>query len=197
MGVTYLRYQDDIIVLCKTQRQLNRCRRRMMEVLHERGLSLSRKKSRMGSVSQGFHFLGIYYPPTRTEDNINVTHVNDASIGLTIPVHYLSELGGKTISEHQMHEPTRIVPHPRTIRKAREQVRAMVKDGISAQKISRYLHRFVHWWVTTSIIWTYEELLDSFIQSCWDPTAAKIAYGLLRAPPASRRCSSTECPIAA
>lgn len=94
MDVTYLRYQDDIIVLCKTQRQLNRCRRRMMEVLQERGLSLSRKKSRIGSISQGFHFLGIYYPPTRTEDNINVTHANDSSIALPMLVHYLSESGG-------------------------------------------------------------------------------------------------------
>ena len=42
MDVTYLRYQDDILILCKTKRQLNRARRRMMEVLHERHLSLSR-----------------------------------------------------------------------------------------------------------------------------------------------------------
>lgn len=74
MQVNYLRYQDDIIVLCKTYRQLNRCRKRMMEILHERGLSLSRKKSRMGCVNQRFHFLGIYYPPTQTEDNIKATH---------------------------------------------------------------------------------------------------------------------------
>ena len=55
--VVYLRYQDDILILCKTKRQMNRCRRRMMEVLHERRLSLSRKKSRMGCISSGFHFL--------------------------------------------------------------------------------------------------------------------------------------------
>lgn len=94
MDVNYLRYQDDIIVLCKTQRQLNRCRRRMMEILYERGLSLSRKKSRMGCVNQGFHFLGIYYPPTRTEDNIKVTHANDTSVAPPEPVHSLSEWGG-------------------------------------------------------------------------------------------------------
>ena len=27
MKVSYLRYQDDIIILCKTKRQLNRCKR--------------------------------------------------------------------------------------------------------------------------------------------------------------------------
>lgn len=77
MDVTYLRYQDDVIILCKTERQLNRCRRRMMEILHERRLRLSRKKTRIGSIESGFHFLGIDYPPTRTEDNATVTHAND------------------------------------------------------------------------------------------------------------------------
>lgn len=105
--------------------------------------------------------------------------------------------GGKTTSEHLMHEPIRIVPHPRTIRKAREQVKVMVEDGVSLQKINRYLHRFVIWWVTTSIIWTYEELLDSFIQSCWDQQPAKIGYDLLRNWTASRLRSSVECSIAA
>lgn len=62
MNVFYLRYQDDIIILCKTKRSLNRCKRRMMEVLHERGLKLSRKKSRIGKTDTSFHFLGIQYP---------------------------------------------------------------------------------------------------------------------------------------
>jgi RNA-directed DNA polymerase len=93
MRVTYLRYQDDILILCKSKRQLNRCRRRMMEVLHERHLSLSRKKSRMGCINGGFHFLGIDYLPTRTEDNTNITNANDDS--LTPPnVPYLNEMGG-------------------------------------------------------------------------------------------------------
>jgi retron-type reverse transcriptase len=80
MDIVYLRYNDDIIALCKTKRQLNRCKKRMMEVLHERQLSLSRKKSRMGPIYSGFHFLGIDYLPTRLEDNITVTHANDDSI---------------------------------------------------------------------------------------------------------------------
>jgi RNA-directed DNA polymerase len=75
--VTYIRYQDDIIILCKTKRQLNRCRRRMMDVLHERHLKLSRKKSRIGCIKKGFHFLGINYPGTQIQDNTKVAHSND------------------------------------------------------------------------------------------------------------------------
>lgn len=91
--VTYLRYQDDLLILCKTKRQLNRCRRRLMEVLHERHLTLSRKKSRMGCINRGFHFLGIDYPPTRTEGYTNVTHANDELMASLNAVQVLSHGG--------------------------------------------------------------------------------------------------------
>jgi len=75
MDVTYVRYQDDYLILCKTKRQLNRCRRRMMNVLAERKLTLSRKKSRIGRIDAGFHFLGVHYPGTQPRDNINTPTV--------------------------------------------------------------------------------------------------------------------------
>lgn len=71
MDVVYIRYADDIILLCKTKRSLNRCRRRMMEVLAERKLTLPRKKSRMGDITKPFHFLGIDYLGTQPLDNTN------------------------------------------------------------------------------------------------------------------------------
>ncbi|MFT4060434.1 MAG: reverse transcriptase domain-containing protein, partial [Legionella sp.] len=67
--VFYLRYQDDVIVCCKSKRQLNRCKQKVMDILKERKLSLSRKKSRIGLVSQGFHFLGVNYLETQPQDN--------------------------------------------------------------------------------------------------------------------------------
>ena len=73
MDVAYLRYQDDIIILCQTKRQLERCKRRLMTILNERHLQLSRKKTRMGSIAGGFHFLGINYLETQASDGTNVT----------------------------------------------------------------------------------------------------------------------------
>ena len=67
--VFYLRYQDDVIILCKSERQLNRCKQKVMRILGERKLSLSRKKTRIGLVSQGFHFLGVSYLETQPQDN--------------------------------------------------------------------------------------------------------------------------------
>jgi retron-type reverse transcriptase len=76
MDVSYFRFQDDLLILCKTKRQLNRCRRVMMAVLHERHLTLARKKSRMGSIRNSFHFLGIQYSLTQTGNNTEAIHAN-------------------------------------------------------------------------------------------------------------------------
>ena len=84
MDVTYLRYQDDLIILCKTKRQLERCKRRLMSVLEERRLQLSRKKTRIGAINSGFHFLGIQYLETQSPNNtcvpqdLNPSAANDA-----------------------------------------------------------------------------------------------------------------------
>lgn len=89
--VHYFRFQDDVLILCHTKRQLLRCRRRMMAILNERGLSLSRKKSCVGSIDKSFHFLGIHYLPTRQEDYTNITPVNNTSVALPTSAHVLSE----------------------------------------------------------------------------------------------------------
>ena len=70
------------------------------------------------------------------------------------------------------------MPHPRTLRKAREQVMWMVKDGFSTRRIRNYLHLWTAWWVKTTTIWRYETLLEWFIESCWQLPPAAIAEGL-------------------
>ena len=87
--------------------------------------------------------------------------------------------GGRTNSSHQTHESIRIVPHPRTLRKARLQVQQMVNDGFSTREIRSYLHRFILWWANTTKIWTYEEIIKWFCDACFDLIPAAIAAGLL------------------
>lgn len=86
--------------------------------------------------------------------------------------------GGSFIQLSQ--EPKRsvqIIPHARTLRKAREQVKMMVNDDVSLPKIKNYLSRWVYWWVKTSSFWNYNELVNRHIDSCWDPIAQNIAMG--------------------
>jgi RNA-directed DNA polymerase len=108
MDVTYLRYQDDILILCKSDRQLKRCKSRMNQILQERGLQLSRRKTCMGEIARGFHFLGVQYMPPQSADNTN-----------------------PAIEATPQLSP---IPHPRTLRNAREQVKHMVADDVSVRQ---------------------------------------------------------------
>lgn len=77
MDVTYVRYNDDILILCKSKRQMLRAKRRMMQVLAERKLTLSRKKTRMGPIEGSFHFLGFnYHHGTQPCDHTNTPTVD-------------------------------------------------------------------------------------------------------------------------
>jgi hypothetical protein len=84
------------------------------------------------------------------------------------------------VSGHQQHASLQMVPHQRTLRKARENVKQMVADGISFRKIRRYLYRWAAWWQNTSTIWEYQELLRQFIDVCWDEIACEYAIGLFQ-----------------
>ena len=184
MDVTYLRYQDDIIVLCRTKRQMERCKQRLMAVLSERKLRLSRKKTRIGAIHQGFHFLGIHYLETQPPNGANVTreHQNATevkSVKTAQHEHFLPEsMEGETGSSKigcDVSLQSSIVLHARTLRKAREQVKQMVADGFSTQKIKRYLARWCAWWVRTVTCWTKNKLPTWFLEVCWDAKAACIA----------------------
>ena len=79
---------------------------------------------------------------------------------------------------HATHEQQCIVPHARTLRKAREQVRQMVASGVSPRRIKSYLLAWCTWWRQTAGCWTKKELLAWFLEVCWDESAATIATSL-------------------
>ncbi len=86
--------------------------------------------------------------------------------------------GGGAYTENQVPQDPSIVPHSRTLRKAREQVKLMVIDGVSPRRISSYLHRWATWWVRTSESWLYQDLMRWFLNVCWDTSTAAIARAL-------------------
>ncbi len=85
-----------------------------------------------------------------------------------------------SINEQNQLVSTRTVPHARTLRKAREQVKMMVATGFSIHRTRSYLEKWALWWTMTTATWSYKELLTVFIQSCWDYRPAAVAEGLLR-----------------
>src|SRR3990167_8777316 len=87
---------------------------------------------------------------------------------------------GEYLLQNQTLGASHIVPHPRTLHKAREQVKWMVADGVSRPKIKRYLIRWLCWWVRTSGTWNHKELSNKYIESCWTPSAAENATEFLQ-----------------
>jgi hypothetical protein len=100
-----------------------------------------------------------------------------------VRVCYLTKLGwgnnNSTKPNQEYPEQIPIVPHARTIRNAREQVRFMVIDGFSTPQIRSYLSAWSRWWVRTSQCFSHQTLLTQFIHSCYDTRIASIAAGLL------------------
>jgi hypothetical protein len=86
--------------------------------------------------------------------------------------------GGKMTS-YQQQAALRIIPHARTLRKAREQVKSMVTDGASPRQIRKYLARWIQWWNKTVDDWHKNKLIQWFCHACFDVVPAAYAAGLL------------------
>lgn len=72
-----------------------------------------------------------------------------------------------------------MVPHSRTLRKAREQVKCMVADEASPRQIRNYLARWAQWWVNATNIWSKNKLIQWFCNACLNDRPAGYAAGLL------------------
>lgn len=72
-----------------------------MDVLQERRLRLSRKKTRMGSIDKGFHFLGINYLEPQPLDGTNVSQNSFDPANQKQSEQYLTSMGGRTV-RHQL-----------------------------------------------------------------------------------------------
>lgn len=60
-----------------------------------------------------------------------------------------------------------------------ENVKAMVSSGVYPCRIRNYLHRWSTWWTGTAQIWQNQELLEWFLNVCWDLPPAAYPAGLI------------------
>jgi len=75
-GLFYLRYMDDVIILIRSQRQFMKVRKQVFATLRRLKLQISPRKTRMGRLKSGFHYLGVDFEVPRSPQNeIQVTTV--------------------------------------------------------------------------------------------------------------------------
>ena len=127
----YCRYNDDIVILCKTKRQYTKAKRRLKDTFNTLKLSMAPKKTRMGSVNKGFHFLGIQFTVTQTTANSSNNEQPQSSVEVTL--------------------------HPRSIRRSidklrlkQEEMRLLERKRISSADhpayVQRHCYRWANWW---------------------------------------------------
>jgi hypothetical protein len=117
------------------------------------------------------------YPGTQPQVITKVAQgMNDDQLALEAA--YVLSKSGEPLDKHLHAKPVCIVPHARTIRKAREQVKMMVATGFSIRQIKHYLKKWASWWSKTAETWDIEALLSWFIETCWELPLAAIAEGL-------------------
>ena len=67
-GVLYVRFMDDILILTQTKRQYRRARKDLTTILSSLKLTLSPHKTKMGQLTSGFHFLGMFFQVAQTPE---------------------------------------------------------------------------------------------------------------------------------
>jgi len=129
-GIFYVRYMDDFVILTKTKKQFCRAKKQLKKILNSLKLKYSRKKTKMGILTKGFHFLGVNFKisaPAKAEQKQAVTQIQleKTNVGVSL--------------------------HPRSAFRALDKVIDMKADSAhNADKIQLYLSRWATWWSLTS-----------------------------------------------
>ncbi|MBP6104451.1 MAG: group II intron reverse transcriptase domain-containing protein [Gammaproteobacteria bacterium] len=130
-GIFYLRYLDDIILLCKTKNQYLKARRKVSQILQKLKLTLSRKKSKTGPLVRGFHFLGLIFQfnehPEESQNAQEASPQNEAS---------------KTHVSVQL--------HPRCSTRVHARLKCLEEDRTPVHKVSTSLALWAAWWLRAS-----------------------------------------------
>ena len=78
-GIFYHRYMDDVIILAETKKQFSKAKKRLFAILRGLRLQVSPRKTWMGRLQHGFHFLGCEFevsqnPQTKTQETTVTLH---------------------------------------------------------------------------------------------------------------------------
>ena len=119
----YCRYNDDILILCRSKSAFVKAKRRLKHCVAKLKLKLAYNKTQMGLIQEGFHFLGLKFEVTR--------------ISQTNPKRKLP--------------PKKVLVslHPRSIRRAIDKARLKQNAGESPANVQNYCHQWNKWWSGT------------------------------------------------
>lgn len=127
-GVYYFRFVDDILILATTKRQYLKARKRLQKVLSQLKLVLSKRKTKMGELKSGFHFLGIEFVVPQSQQILKNPLVSTSG------------------NKHEEPSPPSIALHDRTPRRSLDKVNRMKADAVNPEKVQGYVSKWSKWW---------------------------------------------------
>ena len=162
----YLRYQDDIIVLCKSKRQLHYLKRRLKQLFTQLKLRYARNKTKIGPLNRGFHMLGIDF-------KVNIEPRSKKAMIQKVKTGESQNHPSKNHLQIQLHE--------RSCFRAHEKVTLKKADAGTPDEVQRYLFMWSRWWARVATPISSTDCITRWIArvSHLQPELAWIGSGLL------------------
>lgn len=145
-----------VIILTKTKRQYIRAKKAIKQILASLKLQVSQKKTKMGLLTKGFHFLGVEFK-------------------------YSGASAPESGSETQIQPCQTQGLHARSCKRALARVQLMNENAVHPEKIQSYLVRWAAWWSQAASLFRSHCLsrLVEVVQTK-DPPLTWLATGLTR-----------------
>ena len=166
-GVFCVRYMDDLVILAKTRKQFCRAKKRLQKILVMLKLQLSKRKTKMGKLTEGFHFLGVDF-------KVNVENSAEVIAGDSV----VKDVSAQTkTSKNQVS----VTLHARSAMRALDKVVCMQEDVVHPTKVQDYLSRWASWWSRRLKPITRTECLLHWVSRAKvkEPSLAWLGSGLL------------------
>ena len=127
-GLFFVRFCDDLLVLAKSKNQWLKAKRKLQNILDQLKLKVSKTKTKMGALTEGFHFLGDSF-------NINqkIEEKNDVEEKNTTPQTVVSKTHVNTL-------------HERCCVRVHQRLEYMRADAATAEKTQHSLWLWAAWW---------------------------------------------------
>jgi len=124
----FVRFCDDYLVLAKKKSAFLKAKRRMQNILDQLKLKVSRTKTKMGSLKEGFHFLGDSFSIHQT-----IEEKNEVEEKGTTPQTVVSKTHVNTL-------------HERCCVRVHQRLEYMRADAATAEKTQHSLWLWAAWW---------------------------------------------------
>jgi hypothetical protein len=134
-GLFYVRYNDDFLILVRSKQQFLKVKRQLKQTLQGLKLTYSRRKTKMGALTKGFHFLGIEF-----------NQVNQAASALSEQQDAPTVKGVAARTQSSVKSQVNVILHERCCARSLEKVIVMEEGFVPAKKVLQYLFRWSAWW---------------------------------------------------